>query len=256
MIALATSHGPTSTPLRTSDRGAGTRQAPYAQASHISSQLASKATDRPAITRSPGPMGSSTRNIRDSASTKAAALRWVTATPLGLPVEPLVKMTQASSVGRRARPRLEARRPVRQLRGDPALDPQVVADHRDRVGLLEHDARALVGVVGVDGDVGRAGAEDAEDGDVEIGGAGLDAHADLVADPDTDLVQLGRDLVGGLGELGVGQHRDAAVDRGALRGELDDLAEDVDQGAGRGRAVTREELGQGGRHGWHCEAPE
>ena len=97
MIALATSHGPTSTPLRTSVRGAGTRQAPYAQASHISSQLASKATDRPAITRSPGPIGSSTRNIRDSASTKAAALRWVTATPLGLPVEPLVKMTHASS---------------------------------------------------------------------------------------------------------------------------------------------------------------
>ena len=97
VIELATSHGPTSTPLRTSDRGAGTRQAPCAQASHISSQLASKATDSPAITRSPGPIGSSERNILDSASTKAAALRWVTATPFGLPVEPLVKMTQASS---------------------------------------------------------------------------------------------------------------------------------------------------------------
>ena len=97
VIELATSHGPTSTPLRTSERGAGTRQAPCAQASHISSQLASKATESPAITRSPGPIGSSTRNIRDSASTNAAALRCVTATPLGLPVEPLVKITQASS---------------------------------------------------------------------------------------------------------------------------------------------------------------
>ena len=49
------------------------------------------------MTRSPGPIGSSTRNIRDSASTKAAALRWVTATPFGLPVDPEVKITQASS---------------------------------------------------------------------------------------------------------------------------------------------------------------
>ena len=96
---LATSHGPRSIPLRTSERGAGTRHAPYAHASHISSQLASKATERPAITRSPGPIGSSVRNIRDSASTKAAAFRWVTATPLGVPVEPDVKITHASSAG-------------------------------------------------------------------------------------------------------------------------------------------------------------
>src|SRR3954447_11459341 len=100
VMSLATSHGPTSTPERTSERGAGTRQAPYAQASHISSQLASKATDRPAITRSPGPIGASWRYQRDSASTNAAALRWVTATPLGVPVEPDVKMTHASSVVR------------------------------------------------------------------------------------------------------------------------------------------------------------
>src|SRR5690606_18357262 len=46
-----------------------------------------------------GPIGADCRNIRDSASTKAAALRWETATPLGLPVEPEVKMTQASSSG-------------------------------------------------------------------------------------------------------------------------------------------------------------
>ena len=97
-MSLATSQGPTSTPERTSERGAGTRQAPYAQASHISSQLASKATDRPAITRSPGPIGASWRYQRDSASTNAAALRCVTATPFGVPVEPEVKMIQASSV--------------------------------------------------------------------------------------------------------------------------------------------------------------
>ena len=50
------------------------------------------------MTRSPGPIGRSCRNIRASASTKAAALRWLTATPLGVPVLPDVKMIQASSV--------------------------------------------------------------------------------------------------------------------------------------------------------------
>jgi len=103
VMRLACNQGPTSTPERTRERGAGTRHAPYAQASHISSQLASKATESPAITRSPGPIGAPCRNIRDSASTKAAALRWVTATPLGLPVEPEVKMTQASSPGSTSR---------------------------------------------------------------------------------------------------------------------------------------------------------
>lgn len=99
VMSLATSQGPTSTPDRTSDRGAGTKAAPWAQASHISSQLASKATDSPAITRSCGPIGLSCKNIRASASTKAAALRCVTATPLGVPVDPEVKMIQASSSG-------------------------------------------------------------------------------------------------------------------------------------------------------------
>ena len=59
LTSLATSQGPRSMPLRTRERGAGTRHAPYAQASQISSHEASKATERPAITRSPGPSGSS-----------------------------------------------------------------------------------------------------------------------------------------------------------------------------------------------------
>ncbi len=99
VTSFATSHGPTSTPLRTRDRGAGTRHAPWAQASHISSHDASNATDRPAITRSCSPIGRCCRNSRDSASTNAAAERCVTATPFGVPVEPEVKMTQASSEG-------------------------------------------------------------------------------------------------------------------------------------------------------------
>ena len=97
VTSFATSHGPTSMPLLTSARGAGTRHAPYRQASHISSHEASKATESPAITRSPSPRGSGCRNILDSASTNAAALRWLTATPFGVPVDPDVKITQASS---------------------------------------------------------------------------------------------------------------------------------------------------------------
>jgi len=91
------SHGARSSPERTSERGAGTRQAPCRHASHISSHEASKATDRPASTRSSGPSGASCRNSRASASTNAAAERWVTATPFGTPVDPDVKMIQASS---------------------------------------------------------------------------------------------------------------------------------------------------------------
>ena len=105
VIRRSRSHGPRSSPDLTIERGAGTRHAPWAQASHISSHEASKATDRPASTRSPGPRGESCRKIRDSASTNAAALRCVTATPLGRPVVPEVKMIQQSSstVGRRCR---------------------------------------------------------------------------------------------------------------------------------------------------------
>ena len=64
VMRCATSHGPRSIPVRTSERGAGTRQAPLRQASHISSHDASKATDSPASTRSSGPIGSSARNRR------------------------------------------------------------------------------------------------------------------------------------------------------------------------------------------------
>lgn len=97
MIPCTINHGPRSTPVRTSDRGAGTRHAPCPHASHISSHDASNATLNPASTRSPGPIGARCRNIRASASTNAAADRWVTATPFGTPVDPDVKMTHASS---------------------------------------------------------------------------------------------------------------------------------------------------------------
>ncbi len=69
------------------------------------------------MTRSPGPIGSSVRNSAASASTNAAALRWLTATPLGLPVEPEVKMIHASCSGPgRAADTAASARPVASMR--------------------------------------------------------------------------------------------------------------------------------------------
>ena len=190
VTSLATSHGPTSTPLRTRERGAGTRQPPCAQASHISSQEASNATESPAITRSVSPSGASWRNIRDSASTNAAADRCETATPFGVPVEPEVKMIQASSDGSGSSGR-------QRHSGAPAVgDHQVLADDGCDVGLAEHQPGPFVGVVGVDRDVRRAGHEDAHDRDVEVDRSGLDPHADPIATTHADRVQLRRQLLG------------------------------------------------------------
>ena len=149
MIRCAASHGPRSTPVRTSERGAGTRQAPCRQASHISSQEASKATDSPASTRSPGPIGSSTQNSRASASTNAAAARWLTATPFGLPGRP----------GGEDDPRVVAGpgvpgRPTGAPRGVSAPPSPSTAAHP---GLAEHQLGPLLRVVGVDRHVGGAG---------------------------------------------------------------------------------------------------
>ena len=196
--------------MRTSARGAGTRQAPCRQASHISSQEASKATDSPASTRSPGPIGSSARNRRASASTNAAAERWVTATPFGVPVEPEVKMIHASSpVAGRARACRSARLCARSSRRPSPSD-------RAHPGLAEDQLGALLGVVGVDRDVGGAGGEHGEDRDVQLGGAGGDPDADPVADADARLGEAPPHGVDLLGQLAVGEHRAAVVERGGV----------------------------------------
>ena len=80
----------------------------------------------------------------------ATAARWVTATPLGAPVEPDVKMIQASSPGpgRPARPDGLA---------EPASARNVVADRGADAGVVEDLLGARGGVVGVDRHVGGAG---------------------------------------------------------------------------------------------------
>ena len=239
VIRCATSHGPRSMPVRTSARGAGTRHAPCAHASHISSHDASNATDSPASTRSPGPSGASCRNSRASASTKAAADRCVTATPLGVPVEPEVKMIQASSLeGRRPRAGVRTRRAASDHLGPVPQDD-------GHVGLGEHQARPLVRVVDVDRDVGRAGREHGQDrrrtarpcrtGSARRPGRRRARRRPQLGGPRHDLGA----------QLAVGEGRRAVVDRGGVAVRVDGGAEDVHQGAGwRGLVGAEEQRAQ------------
>ena len=78
--------------------------------------------------------------------------------------------------------------------GPAPLDGAPAASRRRRRGrrsstaddrrLAEHEVGALVGVVGVDGHVGRAGVQHGEDGDVEVVRARGHADADAVAGAD------------------------------------------------------------------------
>ena len=211
-------------PLRTSERGAGTRQAPCRQASHISSQEASNATDNPASTRSPGPIGLSCKNICASASTKAAALRCVTATPFGVPVEPEVKMIHASS-----RPNGD---PARQPREDPAPRTRPCSVITPTTsGLAEHQCGPFIGVVGVHRHVGGAAGQGRQNRHVEGVTARRHADSDAVAAADAAGRQP-RDAVLDVGDqLAVGELDGAVVERGCVGEAPGGVVEDVDKRA-------------------------
>ena len=113
---------------------------------------------------------------RASASTNAAADRWLTATPFGAPVDPDVKITHASS--------LDAERAIRAARCRELLDREPVADDGARAGAVEHVRRPRRWIVRVDRHVCGAGLEHAEDRDVQLAGAARDADADAVARSD------------------------------------------------------------------------
>ena len=82
------SHAGRRGPLLTREALAATRVAPAWNASQISSTEASKAMENPWKTRS----GAATPKSLPSARTRLQTERWATATPLGRPVDPLVKM--------------------------------------------------------------------------------------------------------------------------------------------------------------------
>ncbi len=117
-------------------------------------------------------------------------------------------------------------------RSPPRLDAVVGEDGGD-VGLTEHEVGAFLGVVGVDGYVGRAGAQDPDDADVQVGASRRHADADPVAPAHSGLVQPRRDLPGGVPHLTVGEDVGVGVDRGLIAEPLHDSCEDVDEGARR-----------------------
>ena len=215
-----TSHGPRSAPARTTARGAGTSVAPLPHASHISSQLASKETESPASTRS----SARTLQSRCSAATKAAAERWLTATPFGLPVEPEVKMTQASS----RRIRLAAF----PLRGAQRTQLEPLLEHSADVGLAPDLGRARGRIVGIHRHVRGTRAEHRDDPDVELRGAAFDVDPDALARPHTPCAQGARHAICLGGELRVGVRAVFRVERAGGRIARDRRLEQVDERAG------------------------
>ncbi len=206
-----TSHGPRSMPLRTSDRGAGTRQAPCRHASHISSQDASKATDSPASTRSPGPIGLLPQEH----------LRF------GVDERGRVAVRDGHALGRAGRPGGEddpgvvaaqrrGRAPAPRRPG--SADQAPLGDDGDDAGLGEHQLGALRRVVGVDGHVGRAGGQRGQDRHVERVAARRHPDADAVAAPDAAGGQPGDAVLDVGDQLGVGELDGAVVERRWRRG--------------------------------------
>ena len=90
--------------------------------------------------------------------------RWVTATPFGVPVDPEVKMIQASSSARRAAPAPVSRAApgAASLTLSSLMTAATSASPKTSRG-------PLLGVVGVDRHVGGADRQGRQDGDVELG---------------------------------------------------------------------------------------
>ena len=195
------------------------------------------------MTRSPGRIGLSCRNIRASASTKAAALRWLTATPLGVPVEPDVKMTQASSVRSGSSSGAgSATSSVERMTRSAVTTAATPASSKTRRARSSGSSWST-------GHVGGAGEQDADDRHVEVGRAGRDAHPDPVAAADALVAQGGGDLAGGREQLVVGEHLAAVVDRRRVGVVVGGGAQHVDEGARRGARSARSR-GSGPGPGW------
>ena len=190
----------------------------------------------PARTRSPGPIGLSCKKIRASASTKAAALRWVTATPFGVPVEPEVKMIQASSRPSGAAARHPRDEPGPRVRPASVMTPTTPASPNTR------SARSC-GIVGVDRDVGRAGGQRRQDRHVERVAARRHPDPDAVTPADAPRAQpfdAGLDVDD---QFAVGQLHGAVVDGGRVGVARRGVVQDVDQGARLGSLGGQQVLG-------------
>jgi hypothetical protein len=109
--------------------------------------------------------------------------------------------------------------------GESATDDG--GDRRFVPGLLG----ARLGVGDVDWDVGRAGAQHAEDGEIEVTVAVGDAYADPVAAPDAKFFEAGGKSAALLVELAVGEVPSPVVERNPLAMGHDGGSEDLLEGA-------------------------
>ncbi len=145
----------------------------------------------------------------------------MTATPLGVPVEPDVKMIHASSRGSGA--------PACQPRDEPGPSCHAgFAEHRDDVGFAEYQFGALVGVVGVDGNVGRADGQRRQDRLIQRKAARRHPDADPVAATDAPGGQPRDARFDIADQLAVGELHCAVVDRRGVGVARGGVVEDVD----------------------------
>ncbi len=135
----------------------------------------------------------------------------------------------------------------------------VARDDAPHPRLTEDQARALIGVVGVDRHVRRPRGHDGEDRHVQLLRARGHAHAHAIPAPHARLVQRRRGTPHPREQFAVAQRPRAVVDGGCLGMPCGDVGEDVDQRArGRrsGQPVERSlGGGSGGRHGTKGTTP-
>ena len=124
----------------------------------------------------------------------------------------------------------------------PDVDREPVGDHSGALRLGEDGARSLIRIVHVDGDIGAADHEDAEDGRVEVRRPGRDAHAHCVARPHPGICQGECAVPHRLEQLPVPQHRRPVVDGGRVRVRGSGLHDQIDECAGRRRPIAGGEL--------------
>ena len=167
------------------------------------------------------------RNSRASASTNAAAARWLTATPFGVPVEPEVKMIQASSSGsgpaRSARGAYRAATRSARRRGPRRRPPRRRPARRAPRGRRRRPARRPRRPRARRGSPGTARRCRRRPGRRPGRRRRCRARRASPARPSTSL-----------GQLAVGQRRGAVVDRGAPGCARTVVVEDVGERAADG----------------------
>lgn len=149
-------------------------------------------------------------------------------------------------VGRRridvpGRPRARVRiLPVEQPARDGAVRVDELparADDAAHARFAEHEVCALLGIIGVDGHIGRSSRHHAEDRDVEVSVARGHAHADAVAAAHAERVQASGGPVHEREQLCVAQRTAFVLQRRRVGMRLGRGPNDVDEGASRRRGV-------------------